>query len=119
MPRRIARPRVRHDRCTLSVLPMSERSREPSRKVSSSSPPASRKRAQLHMDEAELREWLESLDEVAARLGHRALADLLDRLGVRAREHGAYRYPVAATPYVNTIGVEDQPPYPGDLAVER
>jgi len=71
------------------------------------------------MGEAELREWLESLDEVAARLGRRALGTLIDRLGARAREHGASPYPVAATPYVNTIRVEDQPPYPGDLAIER
>ncbi len=71
------------------------------------------------LNETELREWLESLDYVLASGGPERVRDILQRL-----EHHAYRHGVvipynATTPYLNTIPVEEQPEYPGDLALER
>jgi pyruvate dehydrogenase E1 component len=77
------------------------------------------RKREVTMDRAELREWMASLDEVAGRLGREALGELLSRLDGRAREHGAPIRRAAVTPYVNTIGLDDQPPYPGSLEIER
>lgn len=44
------------------------------------------------------------------------MLDELVRLGHQQRI--AWK-PEPSTPYVNTIGVDSQPPFPGDLAVEE
>ena len=69
-------------------------------------------------DLAETREWLEALDDVIATRGEERARFLMQRL----QDH-AYRrtvpLPAPTTPYVNTIPVHEQPPYPGDRALER
>jgi pyruvate dehydrogenase E1 component len=69
-------------------------------------------------DLAETREWLEALDDVIAARGEDRARFLMQRL----QDH-AYRrtvpLPAPTTPYVNTIPVHEQPPYPGDRALER
>jgi pyruvate dehydrogenase E1 component len=72
----------------------------------------------LDVDRSETLEWLEALDDVLARQGKSRARFLLQRL----QDH-AYRrsvpLPAPTTPYINTIPVEEQPPYPGDRAIER
>ncbi len=71
------------------------------------------------IDAEETSEWLESLDGlVESRGGPRARYILLNMLK-RAREQGVVVPQPVTTPYVNTIGVHDEPYVPGDEAVER
>ena len=68
----------------------------------------------------ETREWQESLDYVVQKGGgvSRA-AELLRQLEFHARQSG-YRLPFSAnTPYINTISPSQQPPFPGNQALER
>ncbi len=44
---------------------------------------------------------------------------MVDKLIERLREAGLNVPPVVSTPYVNTIPLEEQPEYPGDLDLER
>ena len=71
------------------------------------------------IDALETSEWLEALDAVLAHDGPERARELLSRVVERA--HGAGAGPTADlnTPYVNTIPVEHEPPFPGDPAVER
>jgi pyruvate dehydrogenase E1 component len=69
--------------------------------------------------EAEIRDWLSSLDYVIDRGGPDRVLELLRRLEIRARQAGV-RIPYSAnTPYINTIPVEEQPPFPGSREIER
>ncbi|MEE6282355.1 pyruvate dehydrogenase (acetyl-transferring), homodimeric type [Georgenia sunbinii] len=71
------------------------------------------------IDSAETDEWLESLDGlIDERGGPRARYVLLNLLR-RARQRDVSVPAPLTTPYVNTIGVEDEPYFPGDEAVER
>jgi pyruvate dehydrogenase E1 component len=67
----------------------------------------------------ELGEWLESLDDVLRRHGPEQVTRLLGRLGARARRAGVRPPFEVASPYLNTIPVSEQPPFPGDWALER
>jgi pyruvate dehydrogenase E1 component len=69
-------------------------------------------------DPAETREWLEAFDQVIAREGADRATFLLRRLFERARDRRVPLPPVLNTPYRNTIALEDQPAYPGDLDIE-
>lgn len=77
-----------------------------------------------HIDDPEeLREWCESLDSLLALWGpeqgrQRAKA-LLDALLAHAQRCKLAWRPEPVTPYLNTVSVEEQPAYPGDLDVER
>ena len=63
-------------------------------------------------DPLETVEWLESLDDVIARETPERVRYLLRQLQTRAHTSGI-RIPFSAnTPYINTIPVEDQPPFP-------
>jgi pyruvate dehydrogenase E1 component len=71
------------------------------------------------LEQLELREWLESLDYVLESGGPERVIEILRHLENHASLGGA-RLPFSAiTPYVNTIPVEEQPEYPGDLDIER
>ena len=82
-------------------------------------------RSQLEPDElkelnkVEMREWLESLDYVLASGGAERVTDILERLEEHAHKHGVDIPFTAQTPYINTIPVEEQPEYPGDLEIEK
>ncbi|MGD0013024.1 MAG: pyruvate dehydrogenase (acetyl-transferring), homodimeric type [Bryobacteraceae bacterium] len=67
----------------------------------------------------ETREWIESLDQLIDEAGADRAAFLLERLANRAQALGAAPQYRVNTPYVNTIPVEDQTPFPGDRALER
>ena len=67
----------------------------------------------------EVQEWLDSLDDVARRLGRQAVATLLQQLTSRASRYGVHPRSVRTTAYLNTIGPDKQPPYPGRRELER
>ena len=72
-----------------------------------------------NLETIETREWLESLDYVLRQGDKGRVYRLLEALRARARGSG-YRLPYAATtPYINTIAVDEQIPYPGDRDIER
>ena len=73
----------------------------------------------LDEDPQETREWLESIESVASVEGRTRAHYLIDQmLDFDANRHGDF-YGRVTTPYVNTIAVDRQLPYPGDLAIER
>ena len=73
----------------------------------------------LDPDFQEIAEWIEAFDEVVSQDGPSKGTRLLDALTQRAREAGVDVPVQFNTPYVNTIPVEEEAPYPGDRALER
>ncbi|HLR46214.1 MAG TPA: pyruvate dehydrogenase (acetyl-transferring), homodimeric type, partial [Deinococcales bacterium] len=71
------------------------------------------------LEAVELQEWLDSLDYVLDSGGSDRALDILQRLRDRAAASGVAVPFRATTPYINTIPVEEQPEYPGDLEIER
>jgi len=71
------------------------------------------------LDPQETQEWLESLEQVIEEAGPDRAQYLLEQLTEQARNSGAELPIHLNTPYVNTIRVEDEDPYPGDRAMER
>lgn len=71
------------------------------------------------IDPVELQEWFESLEDVLHRYGPEKTQQLLVRLRERAYHRGVMMPFLATTPYVNSIPVEEQPRYPGNLDLER
>jgi len=70
-------------------------------------------------DPAETGEWVEALDDlIDERGGPRARYILLNLLK-RARERSVAIPSSLTTPYVNTIGVHEEPYFPGDEVMER
>ncbi len=76
-------------------------------------------KTQRAIDAAELNDWYESLDSVAARYDPASVAALLHALRLRAGSYGAALPVATSTPYLNTIPVQYQPAYPGDLRIEK
>ncbi|MBU6328956.1 MAG: pyruvate dehydrogenase (acetyl-transferring), homodimeric type [Acidobacteria bacterium] len=70
-------------------------------------------------DPVETAEWIDSLDAVVAARGGARARYLLARIAERARELHIGNPAEVSTPYVNTIPVEDEPWFPGDLEMER
>jgi len=67
----------------------------------------------------EQQEWLEALEEVIDSQGKVRSEELFQALRFLLARHGAATGGSALnTPYMNTIAPEDQPDYPGDLALE-
>src|SRR5512133_424698 len=73
---------------------------------------------QNDVDPVETREWLDALDSVLAFEGTDRARFLLGELSSEGRRRGAPAPYSATTPYLNTIPVDQQPAYPGDLATE-
>jgi pyruvate dehydrogenase E1 component len=73
----------------------------------------------LDMDPRETAEWLEALDHIVEYAGPDRVNFLLNQLSQRARANGVQVPLRATTPYINTISVDEQAPYPGDIALER
>ncbi|MDR4481505.1 MAG: pyruvate dehydrogenase (acetyl-transferring), homodimeric type [Nitrospira sp.] len=76
-------------------------------------------RPQADDDPQETQEWLDSLKYVLDDKGTDRASYLFERLRDRLGARGA---PVSApfnTPYVNTIPAGQEPPYPGNLEIER
>ncbi len=74
---------------------------------------------ETELDRVETEEWLESLDHVLETRGVERTKTLLRHLQVHAVRSGVVRPFSANTPYINTIPLERQPPFPGDRRVER
>ncbi|MGI8742947.1 MAG: pyruvate dehydrogenase (acetyl-transferring), homodimeric type [Bryobacteraceae bacterium] len=74
---------------------------------------------QSDVNPQETSEWLESLDEIIDQSGTERATFLLDKLLNRASEFGATTSAKINTPYINTIPVDQEVPYPGDRAIER
>ena len=70
-------------------------------------------------DPGETLEWRDALLSLAARQGPARVRQILDELAGLARGQRIGWQPELNTPYVNTIAVENQPAFPGDLAVEE
>ncbi|MGA3017392.1 MAG: pyruvate dehydrogenase (acetyl-transferring), homodimeric type [Bryobacteraceae bacterium] len=73
----------------------------------------------VDLNPQETEEWLDSLDQVIDEAGPDRARFLLERLAEQARDSGAELPIHLNTPYVNSIRVEDEIPYPGDRAMER
>ena len=70
-------------------------------------------------DDVEIREWLDSLDYVIASGGRERAAQIMRRLRIHSRQRGVPGVLTLNTPYLNTIPLLQQPPFPGDRQVER
>jgi len=70
-------------------------------------------------DPTETAEWREALLALAQQSGPERARFILDELAGVARSQRVGWQPELNTPYVNTIAVEDQPVFPGDLALEE
>ncbi|MBY0525954.1 MAG: pyruvate dehydrogenase (acetyl-transferring), homodimeric type [Gemmataceae bacterium] len=70
-------------------------------------------------DQAETREWLDSLTAVLDHGGHDRARFLLGQLERQAQRKGVAVPFTANTPYINTISVDRQPPFPGSREIER
>ena len=70
-------------------------------------------------DPAETREWIESIDSVLRGSGRERAHFLLKRVHEHLQVDGIQLPYLVQSPYVNTIPVDLQPAYPGDLAIEK
>ncbi|MCV6596484.1 MAG: pyruvate dehydrogenase (acetyl-transferring), homodimeric type [Mangrovicoccus sp.] len=73
---------------------------------------------QSDIDPVESQEWQEAVADVIERDGADRAHFLLDKAVQQARAAGAMLPFSATTPYQNTIPVDDQPEFPGDLEME-
>src|SRR5271169_2994579 len=69
--------------------------------------------------EEEVAEWLEAFDQIVDEEGANKGAELIGALINRAHQFGVEVPLQLNTPYVNTIPVEEEVPYPGDRQLER
>ncbi|MEZ5363618.1 MAG: pyruvate dehydrogenase (acetyl-transferring), homodimeric type [Bryobacterales bacterium] len=74
---------------------------------------------QRDVDPQETQEWLEALDQVVEEGGPERINFLLEQLEARAYENGVQIQRRINTPYLNSIPVDEELPYPGDRAIER
>ena len=75
--------------------------------------------ADIDSDPSETQEWRDALLSLATNEGPVRVRHILDELVRFARTQGIGWQPELNTPYINTIGVDAQPTFPGDLAVEE
>ena len=67
----------------------------------------------------EIAEWRDAFLSLVAADGPARARQILDELASLARAQGIAWRPDLNTPYVNTVAVQDQPVFPGDLAIEE
>ena len=70
-------------------------------------------------DPQETAEWRDAFSALVATQGAARARWVLDELARLAQAQRIGWSPVRVTPYVNTIAVDDQPAFPGDLAIEE
>ncbi|GAC1475785.1 MAG: alpha-ketoglutarate dehydrogenase [Vulcanimicrobiaceae bacterium] len=70
-------------------------------------------------DPAETAEWREALRSLAVNAGPERVRYILDALAEIGRDPTIGWQPPRGTPYLNTIHVDRQPAFPGDLAIEE
>ncbi|MFL6464280.1 MAG: pyruvate dehydrogenase (acetyl-transferring), homodimeric type, partial [Bryobacteraceae bacterium] len=73
---------------------------------------------QTDLNPQETSEWLEALDQVVDEAGPDRATYLLEKLLSRAADFGVAT-PKTRIPYLNTIPVHEEVPYPGDRTLER
>lgn len=71
------------------------------------------------VDPTETQDWLDALDAVIEAEGSQRALYLLNRLQMEAHRHGVRTPSGFNTPFINSIPVEDEPPFPGDRKIER
>lgn len=71
------------------------------------------------IDPQETQEWRDAFSVLLASGGPERARFMLDELARMARARRIGWKPELATPYANTIAVEQQPRFPGDLAIEE
>ena len=71
------------------------------------------------LDPQETAEWRDALMTVLTADGPERARFLLDELARASRSSRIHWEPELATPYVNSIPVNEQPDFPGDLAIEE
>ena len=71
------------------------------------------------IDPEETAEWREALLALIGTQGPARARQILDELAIVARQQRTGWQPELNTPYMNTIAVQDQPVFPGDLATEE
>jgi pyruvate dehydrogenase E1 component len=71
------------------------------------------------IDANELEDWIESLRSVVRKGGKAYASMLVTNLQDEARMLGLLNNEAPFSAYRNTISLEEQPPYPGDLAIEE
>lgn len=74
---------------------------------------------QVDPDPGETAEWLDALDSTLRHCGPARARFLLEQLEAHARELGLERGAQAYSAYRNTLSVEQQGAYPGDLEIEE
>ena len=70
-------------------------------------------------DSGETREWLEALATLVRSGGPARARFMLNALQDEARRHALAWKPQRGSPYVNTIGLREQAPFPGHLETEQ
>ena len=70
-------------------------------------------------DPAETREWLDALATLVRAGGAERARFVLGALQDEARRHALAWQPQRQTPYLNTIALQDQAPFPGHLEIEQ
>ncbi|QDL55521.1 alpha-ketoglutarate dehydrogenase [Rhodoferax aquaticus] len=70
-------------------------------------------------DPQETAEWQDAFAALLQAQGPQRAQFVLNALARQARTQRVGWQPELATPYINTIGVDEQPVFPGDLAVEE
>jgi pyruvate dehydrogenase E1 component len=73
----------------------------------------------VDVDPTETREWVEALEAVVSLDGPERASELLGTVLADARRQGLKPAGDLTTPYVNTIPVELEPEFPGDLDIEH
>ncbi len=71
------------------------------------------------VDPEETAEWREALLALIGTQGPARARQILDELAIVARQQRTGWQPELNTPYMNTIAVDEQPVFPGDLATEE
>jgi pyruvate dehydrogenase E1 component len=71
------------------------------------------------LDPQETVEWQEALASLLQASGAPRVHQIMDMLAATVRNPSIGWQPAWGTPYVNTIPVDRQPPFPGDLAIEE
>ena len=70
--------------------------------------------------DADWHEWRSALEDIRREYGDVGVRSLLRRLQEYSIDQGVtLSDTLLNTPYVNTLSVEEQPPYPGDLEIEK
>ncbi|WP_247998036.1 alpha-ketoglutarate dehydrogenase [Brucella tritici] len=70
-------------------------------------------------DPAETMDWLASLESLLANAGKERASFILDALDRKAKDLSIVSDTPPFSPYRNTIALEKQPPFPGDLVMEE